>query len=144
MKSGRPDFGVFESCPVVKSSGFQTTSESRTVWEPEAFRKRRNPDVLFSDVYCTVTVRNPDVRISALSKTLRFVICPAFRHCLLTGQYCPVIGRPVPINLYVRLSDVRFQLLLTGQPVPKPVMVLILRFLVPKPVWNRFMSEIRT
>ena len=30
-KSGRPDFGVFEKCLVVKSSGFQTTSGNRTI-----------------------------------------------------------------------------------------------------------------
>ena len=28
-KSGRPDFGIFETCPVPKLSGFQTTSEIR-------------------------------------------------------------------------------------------------------------------
>ena len=30
-KSGRPVFGIFETCPVVKLSGFQTLSEIRTI-----------------------------------------------------------------------------------------------------------------
>ena len=30
LKSGRPDFGIFRSCPVVKSSGFRISSENRT------------------------------------------------------------------------------------------------------------------
>ena len=30
-KTGRPDFGVFEKCPVVKSSRFQTLSEIGTI-----------------------------------------------------------------------------------------------------------------
>ena len=33
-------------------SGYQTLFEIRTISQPEAFRKRRNPDVWFSDVYC--------------------------------------------------------------------------------------------
>ena len=45
----------------------------------------------------TVDVRKPDVRFSALSKTLRFPNTPDFRHCLLTGHKRPVFGRPVPM-----------------------------------------------
>jgi hypothetical protein len=41
-----------------KVSGFQITSEIRTVWEPDDFRKRRNPDVRISDVYCIYVFRN--------------------------------------------------------------------------------------
>ena len=45
---------------------------------------------------CTVNVRNPDVRISAFSKIVRFPNSPAFRRYLKSGQLCPVIGRSVP------------------------------------------------
>ena len=30
-KTGRPDFGIFEKHPVVKLSGFQTTSGNQTI-----------------------------------------------------------------------------------------------------------------
>ena len=40
------------------TSGFQTLSESRTDHKPDAFRKRRNPDVRISDVYCIRTSSN--------------------------------------------------------------------------------------
>ena len=33
-------------------SGYQTLSEIRTISQPDTFRKRRNPDVRFLDVYC--------------------------------------------------------------------------------------------
>ena len=36
-------------------SGYQTLSEIRTISQPDTFRKRRNPDVRFSDVYCSCT-----------------------------------------------------------------------------------------
>ena len=69
----------------------------------------------------TVSVRNPDVRISAFFISVRLLNRPDFRQRLLTGQYCPVIGRLVGNDFSVLLSDVQFQLLPTGrliQPVP--------------------------
>ena len=38
----------------------------------------------------TVDVRNPDVRISAFSRIVRFPKRPVFRHYLKTGRLCPV------------------------------------------------------
>ena len=77
---------------------------------------------------------NPDVRFSAFSKTLRFPNTPDFRQRLITGQYCPVIGRPVHSNSNLRLSDVRFQLLPTGRLIAETGS---------KPVWDRFL-DVRT
>ena len=93
------------------------------------------PNVRFSDVHCTVDVRNPDVLISAFSKSVRFVICPDFRQLLITGRFRLVIGHPVHFNPSLRLSDVQFQLYSTGQPGAETGS---------KPVWNRFRHSFRS
>ena len=52
-KTGRPVFGFLGSCPVVESSGFQITSEIRTIlsgFQTSGSNALYEPDVRFSDV----------------------------------------------------------------------------------------------
>ena len=39
-----------------KTSGYQTLSDNQTVWEPNDFPKRQNPNVRISDVHCMYIV----------------------------------------------------------------------------------------
>ena len=51
VKRRKPD--VRFAKPDENMSGFQTLFEIRTIQQPEALQKRRNPDVRISDSYCT-------------------------------------------------------------------------------------------
>ena len=58
--------------------------------------------------YCTVNVRNPDVRISAFSKIVRFPNSPDFRRYLKSGHFRPDFERSIPYyNIYISQPDVR-------------------------------------
>ena len=49
----------------------------------------------YKNAESTVDVQNPDVWISAFSKSVRFSNVRISDVRLKSGQYCPVIGRPV-------------------------------------------------
>ena len=81
LKSGRPDFGVFETCPVVKTSGFQTLSEIRTLSSGSNALNKGNR---------TISNRTSENR----------TFCPVFRHyknplCLKTGHSVRISDRLV-------------------------------------------------
>ena len=84
----------------------------------------------------TVDVRNPDVRISAFWKHVRFPNRPVIERCMITGHKCPVIERPV----HSRLQCPDFECPNLNQPnVRNPdIIVRISDILNPKPVPNRF------
>ena len=106
----------------------------KKVWNPNCLETKQllsvwNPYI--ADNHCTVDVRNPDVWISAFSKSVRLLNRPVFRHYLKTGHKRPVIGRPVHSTSNLRYRtfgsnrfqpDNQFQ---TGS----------------KPVWNWFWTS---
>ena len=82
----------------------------------------------------TVDVRNPDVRFSAFSKSVRLLNRPDFRLYLKSGRFRPVIGRSVhsPYTCPV-----------IGRPIPTQTTQNLFQT-CSKPVWNSLTSEIRT
>ena len=87
LKSGRPDFGVFKTCPVVKTSGFQMLSEIRTL---SAGFQTSSSNAL-NKGNRTISNRTSENR----------TFCPVFRHyenpmCLKTGHSVRISDRLVP------------------------------------------------
>ena len=84
-KSGHPVFGVFEKRPVVKPSGFQTTSDNRTVMS--GYR-----------TFGWLTLQRPVIERS-IQRPITGHNCPVFRHFKpKTGsviERCPITGRSV-------------------------------------------------
>ena len=64
-------------------SGYQTLSEIRSVWEPDSFRKRRKPDVRFSDVYCTYLL------LRQLVSLIMSLACPIPKRRRREKDSCP-------------------------------------------------------
>ena len=96
LKSGRPDFGVFETCPVVKTSGFQTLSEIRTL--SSGFQTSGSNALNKGNR--TISNRTSENR----------TFCPVFRHyknpmCLKTGHSGRISDRLVPKQVPNRFSD---------------------------------------
>ena len=108
-KSGRPVFGAFDLCPVCESSGFQTTSDNRTILS--GYRTsgcfQFQPPVIGHPVPIENECRNRfqtgfGTGSPALACRNRFGTGSkpvSALERLKSGQYCPVIGCQVDNNL---------------------------------------------
>ncbi len=113
-KSGRPDFGVFETCPVLKRPVFRRRSEIRTISSgyrtsgsfqsqppaigrpvPIVFNRTSDSRNRLKTGY---NVRISDVRLETIETSEIRTLYPVIGRLYsigrpITGQYCPVIGR---------------------------------------------------